>query len=232
MEEKKRQAGIEDFLTKEKRKRQLVLENIQNILATQEGGQESQKGTPTVEPTGMKRPFGRMSVEGQQKETEKTFPKTRFGLSYSASGEPIIVQTPESKQKQKMFGKMMEIDTAWEKSGLTNNARSKLLGSLRAGNYRHPFLNKNFPLKNKEQAEEFLLQAGYLHYQEDPEIMEIINSLSDKEDKQPKESDFFSFLGKGEEESLPKGITEEDIQYTMKIHGLSREEVLRRIKSK
>jgi len=65
----------------------------------------------------------------------------------------------------------------WSKSGLTNLARNKLAGVLQTGYYVHPLTNQRLPIKTKEQAINFIKQAGYMNYEEDPEMIGIINKF-------------------------------------------------------
>ena len=84
----------------------------------------------------------------------------------------------------------------WSKSGLTNLARNKILGVLQTGYYTHPLTpNIRMHLRTKEDAIKFLQQQGYMNYEEDPDIVEIINKLPSETETQKTTQKKGWFLG-------------------------------------
>lgn len=95
------------------------------------------------------------------------------------------------------YKKVEEPKEVWTKSGLTDLGRSKILGALRAKEYRSEF-GITLPLTTKEQAIDFAQRFGYLNYEEDPDVMTIINQLPSKAEKAPIRKG--AFLGGGKDE--------------------------------
>ncbi len=69
----------------------------------------------------------------------------------------------------------------WGKSGLSNSARNKLVGELKKGSYKSG--TEEYP-HNKETAKNLMLEAGYLNYEEDRELVDLINKLPEKEEEE------------------------------------------------
>jgi len=112
----------------------------------------------------------------------------------------------------------------WEKTGLTDLGRSKVLGTLRAGYYVDPMFNRRRELRDRQSASEFVMQQGYTNFQEDTEIMDILRSLPVKGPEQ-KPTKKAWFLGSKEKQQMSaqdrfneliKFMTEEEAYKQMK----------------
>lgn len=128
-------------------------------------------------PTGMEKYYAKLAeLAGQGQE-----PPEGYEWGFDKAGRRILVKKEEEKP-------------VWSKSGLTDLARNKILGVLKTGYYQHPLTGQRLPVKTKEQAINFILQQGYENYEEDPEIVEIIDKFP-SETQQKVESKKGWFLG-------------------------------------
>lgn len=76
---------------------------------------------------------------------------------------------------------------SWKKSGMTLGARNRLLGELRTGAKEVPFTGQFMAIpRTREAAIKHVLNRGYIGYKDDPEMMEIINSLPTEQEKKAK----------------------------------------------
>jgi len=96
--------------------------------------------------------------------------------------------TATEKEKQ-IYNSQMGVkeETAYGASGVSQLGRNKLLGTLESGFYVHPIAGK-MPVKTKEAAIDYLQQSGYQSYEQDPELMSVLEALPSKYQQEEEET--------------------------------------------
>ncbi len=67
----------------------------------------------------------------------------------------------------------------WGKSGLSDVARNKIVGELKKGSYKEG--TESLP-HDKQTAKDLLLDSGYLNFEEDKTVVDLINKLPEVKD--------------------------------------------------
>ena len=155
---------------------------------------------------------------------------------------------PLSPKEQKTYDAMVGVkeQTSYGSSGMTQLSRNKLLGTLQSGQAINAF-GVPLPLNTTDQALDYILSSGYTNYEQDPEIMQVLQDLGIKEesDIQAAEAERIadeagkgggiggaikSFLGGfGKADPEQTKYNQADLEHTAQKHGISVEEVIKRL---
>lgn len=198
--------------------------------------QEAEKGGKLIE--AFTKPFQRKKPVVKQP-APFTIGRTRF----TGGGEPIVTAPPEQPtflDKQKLEVELQTLDV-----------RLKELAQRGSASQQKTQRNFNVAFKNIIQTHEKLLELlpeetansitknalGSLMDTEDVDVGAIREAFNPKKQEKEEEDsgifdairDFFGFGKNDTAPTLPPGVTEDDIEFTAEKHGLTREEVMKRL---